>query len=62
MRLRTNAAKRFKKTRSGVYVMHQVLLRLSQTWRHHLNAAHLCGHVPLPAAKKSKAMTKSHAA
>jgi transposase-like protein len=61
VRLRTNAAKRFKKTRSGVYLVHQVLLRLSQTWRH-LKAAHLCGQVPLPAAKKSKAKAKSHAA
>ena len=61
MRLRTNAAKRFKKTRSGVYLVHQVLLRLSQTWRH-LKAAHLCAQVPLPEAKKSKAKAKSHAA
>lgn len=61
VRLRTNAAKRFKKTRSGVYLVHQVLLRLSQTWRH-LKAAHLCGQVPLPATKKSRAKTKSNAA
>ena len=50
VRLRTNAAKRFKKTKSGVCLVHQVLLRLSQTWRH-LTAAHLCGQVPLPASK-----------
>lgn len=50
VRLRTNAAKRFKKTRSGVYLVHQVLLRLSQTWRR-LKAAHLCGQVPLPVSK-----------
>lgn len=50
VRLRTNAAKRFKKTKSGVYLVHQVLVRLSQTWRH-LKAAHLCGQVPLPASK-----------
>jgi putative transposase len=61
VRLRTNAAKRFKKTKSGVYLVHQVLLRLSQTWRH-LKAAHLCGQVPLPEVKKSRAKTKSHAA
>jgi len=61
VRLRTNAAKRFKKTRSGVYLVHQVLVRLSQTWRH-LKAAHLCSQVPLPAAKKSNAKAKSHAA
>ncbi|MBK9118317.1 MAG: transposase [Phycisphaerales bacterium] len=34
VRLRTNAAKRFKKTKSGVYLVHQVLMRLSQNWRH----------------------------
>ena len=52
VRLRTNAAKRFKKTRSGVCLVHQVMLRLSQNWRH-LKSAHLCGTVPLPAAKKT---------
>ena len=61
VRLRTNAAKRFKKTKSGVYLVHQVLVRLSQSWRH-LKAAHLCGQVPLPEVKKSRAKTKSHAA
>jgi putative transposase len=61
VRLRTNAAKRFKKTKSGVYLVHQVLLRLSQTWRH-LKSAHLCGRVPLPDVKKNRARTKSHAA
>ena len=61
VRLRTNAAKRFKKTKSGVYLVHQVLLRLSQTWRH-LKAAHLCAQVLLPEAKKNRAKTKSHAA
>jgi len=44
-----------------VYLVHQVLVRLSQTWRH-LKAAHLCRTVPLPEAKKTKAKTKSHAA
>jgi len=61
VRLRTNAAKRFKKTRSGVCLVHQVLLRLSQTWRR-LKAAHLCGKVPLPEARKSKTKTTSNAA
>jgi transposase-like protein len=61
VRLRTNAAKRFKKTKSGVCLVHQVLLRLSQNWRH-LKAAHLCGQVPLPEVKKGRAKTKSHAA
>jgi len=58
VRLRTNAAKRFKKTRSGVCLVHQVLLRLSQTWRR-LKSAHLCSTVPLP--EKSKP-AKSRAA
>jgi len=47
VRLRTNAAKRFKKTKSGVYLVHQVMLRLEQSWRR-LVSAHLCGTVPLP--------------
>ncbi len=56
--LRTNAAKRFKKTKSGVCLVHQVLLRLSQTWRR-LKSAHLCSQVKLPPpppkpAKKDK--------
>jgi len=33
VRLRTNAVKRFKKTRSGVCLMHQVTARLSKRWR-----------------------------
>jgi len=47
VRLRTNAAKRFKKTKSGVYLVHQVMLRLEQGWRR-LISAHLCGSVSLP--------------
>lgn len=47
VRLRTNAARRFRKTRSGVCLVHQVLLRLSQTWRR-LMSAHLCSQVTLP--------------
>ena len=55
VRLRTNAAKRFKKTKSGVYLVHQVLLRLEQRWRH-LVSAHLCSQVPLPeSATKTQA-------
>ena len=33
VRLRTNAARRFKKTRSGVCLTHQVIARLSRRWR-----------------------------
>jgi transposase-like protein len=58
VRLRTNAAKRFKKTKSGVYLVHQVMLRLEQSWRR-LICAHLCGTVPLP---QSDARTKTDAA
>ncbi|HUW84808.1 MAG TPA: hypothetical protein VMZ31_18655, partial [Phycisphaerae bacterium] len=50
-RPRPIAAKRFKKTRSGVCLVHQVLLRLSQTWRR-LKSAHLCSTVPLPGKSK----------
>jgi len=56
VRLRTNAAKRFKKTKSGVWLMHQVLDRLSKRWRR-LKSAHLCPTVPLPSIslkRKSK--------
>lgn len=51
VRLRTNAAKRFKKTKSGVFLVHQVMLRLQQNWRR-LKSAHLCSTVPLPGTKK----------
>ena len=61
VRLRTNAAKRFKKTKSGVCLVHQVLLRLSQTWRR-LKSAHLCSTVQLPEAKKKARSTKPRAA
>jgi len=53
VRLRTNAAKRFKKTKSGVWLMHQVLDRLSKRW-HHLKSAHLCPTIPLPADTRKK--------
>jgi len=58
VRLRTNAAKRFKKTKSGVYLVFEVLLRLQRNWRR-LKSAHLCGTIPLPTAKKKR---KAHAA
>ena len=47
VRLRTNAARRFKKTKSGVWLVHQVIERLSKRWRR-LCSAHLCSTVPLP--------------
>lgn len=53
VRLRTNAAKRFKKTRSGVFLVHQVIRRLEQNGKR-LKAAHLCGTVPLPEAVKKQ--------
>lgn len=58
VRLRTNAAKRFKKTKSGVYLVFEVLLRLQRNWRR-LKSAHLCGTVVLPAAGRKR---KPHAA
>lgn len=58
VRLRTNAAKRFKKTKSGVCLVHQVMQRLSQNWRH-LKSAHLCVTVPLPEAKKRTNKTRA---
>lgn len=61
VRLRTNAAKRFKKTKSGVCLVHQVLLRLSQTWRR-LQSAHLCSTVPLPETKNRGKKTATEAA
>lgn len=53
VRLRTNAAKRFKKTKSGVCLMHQVIKRLSKRWRR-LRSAHLCPTVPLPSSSSKK--------
>jgi transposase-like protein len=61
VRLRTNAAKRFKKTKSGVCLVHQVLLRLSQTWRR-LKSAHLCGQVPLPKSATRSRRNRKNAA
>ncbi len=54
VRLRTNAAKRLKKSRSGVHLVHQVIKRLARNWRR-LKSAHLCGTVPLPEASRKKA-------
>jgi transposase-like protein len=51
VRLRTNAAKRFKKTKSGVFLVHEVMVRLEQKWRR-LKSAQLCSTVPLPGTKK----------
>jgi len=56
VRLRTNAAKRFKRTKSGVHLMHQVIERLSKRWRR-LKSAHLCPTVNLPSEKKRSATT-----
>ena len=56
VRLRTNAAKRFKKTKSGVYLVHQVIDRLSNRWRR-LKSAHLCRTVPLPSEKPRSTTT-----
>lgn len=58
VRLRTNAAKRFKKTKSGVYLVFEVMVRLQRNWRR-LKSAHLCGKISLPAAEKKR---KAHAA
>ena len=61
VRLRTNAAKRFKKTKSGVYLVHQVMLRLEQSWRR-LISAHLCGTIPLADSKEARPTGKTTAA
>ncbi len=53
VRLRTNAAKRFKKTKSGVYLVHEVMKRLQQRWRR-LKSAHLCATVPLQEQRETK--------
>jgi len=59
VRLRTNAAKRFKRTKSGVYLVHQVLQRQERNWRR-LKSAPLCGQVQLP--ENTKAQSKTNAA
>jgi transposase-like protein len=61
VRLRTNAAKRFKKTKSGVCLVHQVLQRLSQNWRR-LKSAHLCSRIELPTGRRAQKKTKTQAA
>jgi putative transposase len=55
VRLRTNAARRFKKTKSGVWLVHQVIERLSKRWRR-LCSAHLCSTLPLPGRKENEAV------
>jgi len=55
VRLRTNAARRFKKTKSGVWLVHQVIERLSKRWRR-LCSAHLCATVPLPDRQEETAV------
>lgn len=50
VRLRTNAAKRLKRTQSGVRLVYQVIVRLQSRWRR-LKSAHLCSKVPLPQPK-----------
>lgn len=55
VRLRTDAARRFKKTKSGVWLVHQVIQRLSKRWRR-LCSAHLCSTVPLPRQQHSVAV------
>ena len=55
VRLRTNAARRFKKTKSGVWLVHQVIERLSKRWRR-LCSAHLCSTVPLPGRQENVAV------
>lgn len=59
VRLRSNAAKRFKGTKRGVYLVHQVLQRLERN-RRRQRSAHLCGRGPLPENAKTK--SKTHAA
>jgi transposase-like protein len=51
VRLRTNAAKRLKKTKSGVYMVYEVLRRLETKW-HRLAAPHVCSTIPLPGMKE----------
>lgn len=50
VRLRTNAAKRFKKTKSGVYLVYGVLLRLQQNSRW-MKSAQLRANVPAPQSR-----------
>lgn len=55
VRLRTNAARRFKKTKSGVWLVHQVIQRLSKRWRR-LCSGHLCAMLPLPGRQEDAAV------
>ena len=58
VRLRTNAAKRFKRTKSTVHLFWEVLLRLQKNWRR-LKSTLRCGTVVLSAAGKKR---KAHEA
>ena len=58
VRLRTNAAKRFQKTKSGVYLVFEVTMCLQQNWCR-LKSAHLCGTISMPTVAKKR---KAHAA
>lgn len=60
VRLRTNAAKRFKKTKSGVYVVFEVMRRLEQKWRR-LKSAQLCATVALAQTRRGR-KTRTNAA
>jgi transposase-like protein len=53
VRLRTNTAKRFKRTQSGVRLIYQVIVRLQSRWCR-LKSAHLCSKVALPQPKARK--------
>jgi transposase-like protein len=56
--LRTNPAKRFKKTKSGVYLVFEVMMRLQPNGRR-LKSAYQCGTVSIPTVAKKR---KAHAA
>jgi transposase-like protein len=47
VRLRTNAARRFKRTQSGVRLVYQVIVRLQSRWRR-LKSAHYVPGPPCP--------------
>jgi transposase-like protein len=60
VRLRSNAAKRFQKTKSGVYVVFEVMRRLEQKWRR-LKSAQLCATLALPHTPRGR-KTRTNAA
>jgi putative transposase len=55
VRLRTNAARRFKKTKSGVWLVYPVIDRLRPQWRR-LCSAQLCGTVRPPGEPEKAAV------